>query len=185
MSNLLRNLLLVLAGGTLLAACAACSSTKEPVQEASAPVAEAPAVSNHNAVYFAFNKYNVGEGYNGIVQANGNYLANNPGAKVQVQGNADAMGSVEYNLALGNRRARAVKNALIADGAKKGQIEAVSYGKLKPKYPNDTADNRAHNRRADIVYKMMQPQGYSVDSMNGLPMVNGSFYNGTVMEGVQ
>lgn len=188
MSKLLKQLLVA---SVVVAALTACSSTKPPVASepvasepvASEPVAVAP-VTNHNAVYFAFNKYDVKEGYNGIVSANANYLVANAGAKVQVQGNTDDIGSVEYNLALGQRRANAVKKALIAGGAKKNQVEAVSYGKLKAKYANDTDASRAMNRRADISYKADAPKSYS-DGSNGLPVVDGSFYNGTVEQGVQ
>jgi len=190
MSRLLKQLLLVAIVGGVLAAC---SSTKEPVASepvasepvASAPVvAPAPVVSNHNAVYFAFNKYDVKQGYDGVVGANASYLASNSGAKVQVQGNTDDIGSVAYNMALGQKRANAVKRALIVAGAHKGQIETVSYGKEKAKFANDTDAGRAMNRRADVVYKADAPKGYSQDD-NGLPMVDGDFYNGTVEQGVQ
>ena len=188
----------ILAAAIVSAAVVACSSTKppEPAPEpapapapapviASAPVvASAPVISNHNAVYFAFNKYDIQDGYTGIVKANSDYLTASAPAKVQVQGNTDDIGSVEYNLALGQKRADAVKKALIAGGAKPAQVEAISNGKLKPKYPNDTDASRAQNRRADIDYTADQPKGYSQDS-NGLPMVDGSVYTGSVVEGVQ
>ncbi|MFN7095028.1 MAG: OmpA family protein, partial [Burkholderiales bacterium] len=151
---------------------------------ASAPVASAPVVLNHNSVYFGFNQYDIKDNYSGIIKANSDHLAASATAKIQVQGNTDDIGSVEYNVALGQKRANAVKKALIAAGAGKKQIEAISYGKLKPKFPNDTDANRALNRRADMVYKAEAPAGYSEDS-NGLPMVDGSLYNGTVIEGVQ
>jgi peptidoglycan-associated lipoprotein len=184
------------------AAVVACGTTKPPkaMNEASEPVASepvasepvasepvvasAPVVSNHNSVYFAFNKYNVEDSYDGIVKANSSYLATSAAAQVQVQGNTDDIGSVEYNLALGQRRADAVKKALIADGASASQIEAVSYGKLKAKYPNDNDMDRAKNRRSDIVYKAGQPTGYSLDA-NGLPLVDGTVYSGSVTEGAQ
>ncbi|MFN8771318.1 MAG: OmpA family protein [Neisseriaceae bacterium] len=189
MSKLLKQLLLV---SVVAAALAACSSAKPPVASepvasepvASEPVVVAPPVVNHNAVYFAFDKYDVKEGYNGIVDANAKYLSSNANAKVQVQGNTDDIGSVEYNLALGQRRANAVKKALIAAGAHKVQVEAVSFGKLKAKYANDTDASRAMNRRSDITYKADAPKGYSEDN-NGLPVVDGEFYNGSVEQGVQ
>ena len=73
---------------------------------------------------------------------------------------------------------------MIATGASKAQVEATSNGKLKAKYDNSTDADRAQNRRADIMFTANQPQGYSADA-NGLPMVDGSVYNGTVTEGVQ
>lgn len=188
----------LLVAAAVSAAIAACSSAKapEPAPEpapiiasapvvASAPViASAPVVSNHNSVYFGFNQYDIKDGYTGIVKANADHLTASSTAKVQVQGNTDDIGSVEYNLALGQKRADAVKKALVADGATKKQVEAVSYGKLKPKYPNDNDASRAQNRRTDIVYKSGQPNGYSEDS-NSLPMVDANVYSGTVVEGVQ
>lgn len=189
LKQLLKQLLVVVVVGAVLAAC---SSTKAPVASepvasepvASEPVAAAPVVSNHNAIYFAFDKYDVKDSYSGIVGANSNYLASNQSAKVKIVGHTDDIGSVEYNLALGQRRAHAVKSALIAAGAHKGQIEAVSMGKLKPTYPNDTAENRAMNRRAGIFYKVDAPKGFSVGA-DGSAMVDGSFYNGNVQQGVQ
>lgn len=200
MSKKVLNSLLVAIIGSLATACSSTQSPEscgasspvvavasEPVIEvASEPVvASAPVVMNHNAVYFAFDKYDVRDGYKGVVQTNANYLTSNSQASVQIQGNTDDIGSVEYNLALGQRRADAVKKALIADGVDRGHIEAVSYGKLKPKYANDTDAGRAQNRRSDIVYKSSQPQGYSMDPSNELPMIDGNFYNGTVVEGIQ
>lgn len=195
---MLKKLLVAAAISTLVAAC---SSTKEPEQViestpvtasapavTTAPVAPPPAapiISNHNSVYFGFDQYDIKDGYTGIIKANADHLVANADAKVQVQGNADSVGSVEYNLALGQKRADVVKKALIADGANKKQIEAISYGKLKPKYSNDDDVNRSYNRRADIEYKSGQPNGYSQDSSNGLPMVDGSVYSGPVVEGVQ
>ena len=190
----------ILAASILGAAIVACSSTKPPapapapapVVEQAAPVmpvasapevASAPVVTNHNSVYFGFNQFDIKDGYNGIVKANSDYLASTATAKVQIQGNTDDIGSVEYNLALGQKRADAVKKALVAGGASASQIEATSNGKLKPKFPNDTDSSRAQNRRADVMFKSDQPKGYSEDS-NGLPMVDGSVFAGSVTEGV-
>lgn len=203
MSPLLKRLLILALTATTIVACSAtkmpCGSNKE---QASAPEAKIDAsdtvattdnmdnqitpvvaASNHNATYFAFDKYNIEDEYQqGIIKANGNYLAANPDAMVQVQGNTDAIGSVEYNLALGQRRANAVKKALIAQGANNSQIEAISNGKLKAKYSNDTAEDRAKNRRSDIMYKTNEPKGYS--NNDDMPMVDDSFFNGSVTEGI-
>lgn len=184
----MKKLLTLLVAGSALVAC---SSNKAPVaapvasEPVAAPVeASAPVVSNHNSVYFAFNKYDIQDQYAGIVKANADYLAANTAAKTQVQGSTDDIGSVEYNLSLGQKRADAVKKALIAAGANKSQIEATSNGKLNPKYDNNSSEARAMNRRADISYKADQPKGYSADD-KGLPVVDGSVYNGTVTQGVE
>ncbi|HMT02142.1 MAG TPA: OmpA family protein [Burkholderiales bacterium] len=176
-----------------LTAC--CTSTPPPSKpEASAPiVATEPEVaapvepvstpSNHNSVYFSFDKYDIKGEFHGIIKANSDYLVSHADARVQVQGNTDDIGSVEYNIALGQKRANSVRQALVAEGANYNTIETVSYGKLKAKYSNDKASRRG-NRRADIVYKSAQPQGYSIDD-NGLPMVNNTFYSGEMIpEGV-
>jgi peptidoglycan-associated lipoprotein len=186
---MLKNSKKVLALSLFASIMAACSSTKEPAKVASEPVvASEPTpvvehvVSNHNSVFFAFNKYDVHQDYNGLIEANAKFLANNK-SKVVVSGNTDDVGSVEYNLALGQKRANAVKKALIVAGAKKSQIEATSNGKLKAKFANDNDQNRSLNRRADIVYKGDAPQGYSLD--NDLPKVDASFYANDLPQGIQ
>ncbi|RBH41924.1 peptidoglycan-associated lipoprotein, partial [Pseudomonas sp. MWU13-2860] len=81
------------------------------------------------------------------------YLKQNADKKVIIQGNTDARGSREYNLALGQRRAESVKKAMEVLGAKESQLEAVSFGKEKPRATGNTDADFAENRRADIVYQ--------------------------------
>ena len=83
---------------------------------ASAPVSDNVNIHNHNSVYYGFNKYDIQDPYKAIVEANAAYIRSNKSAAVQVQGNTDDIGSVEYNLALGQKRADSVKKALIASG---------------------------------------------------------------------
>lgn len=154
-----------------------CSSNKAPIQApvasepvASEPIAQTQNAKNNNATFFEFNKYNIQSQYYNIVSQNAQYLALNPQAKTKIEGNTDDIGSVEYNLALGQKRSDSVKKALIADGVSPNQIEATSNGKLKPVLSNDNDDGRAFNRRADIFYQGQQPDWYSID--NGLPMEN-------------
>lgn len=123
-----------------------------------------------NAVYFGINRYDVDAQYDTVVSYNSDYLAAHKVAHVKVDGNTDDTGSVEYNLALGQRRADAVKRALIAKGANETQIEAISNGKLLAKFSNSTDDGRSQNRRTDIVYTKQAPAGYHLDQ-NGLPVV--------------
>ncbi len=198
---MLRNIVMVAGMGALIVSCSMMGKdadqpvasapavqpapTPEPANvEPPAPTPVTPVVSNHNSVYFAFNQYDIRDDYRGIIKANSDYLTAHADAKLQVQGNTDDIGSVEYNLSLGQKRADAVRQALVADGADGSKIEAVSYGKLKAKYPNDNDANRASNRRSDMVYKSGKPQGYSLDNMS-LPIVDGSFFTGTVTEGIQ
>jgi peptidoglycan-associated lipoprotein len=123
-----------------------------------------------NSVYFGVDQYNVDNQYDSVIGYNANYLASHNAARVKVAGNTDDTGSVEYNLALGQRRADAVKKALIAKGANMNQIEAVSNGKLIAKFSNASDDGRAKNRRTDIIFTKQQPAGYHLDA-NGLPVV--------------
>ena len=86
------------------------------------------------------------------LEAHAAYLKAAPQHKVVIQGNTDARGSREYNLGLGQRRAESVKRSLAVLGAKESQLEAVSFGKEKPKASGNTEADYAQNRRADIVY---------------------------------
>ena len=123
-----------------------------------------------NSVYFGVDQYNVDNQYDSVIGYNANYLASHNAARVKVAGNTDDTGSVEYNLALGQRRADAVKKALIAKGANMNHIEAVSNGKLIAKFSNASDDGRAKNRRTDIIFTKQQPASYHLD-VNGLPVV--------------
>ncbi len=88
-----------------------------------------------------------------MIEAHGKYLANNSGRRITVEGNTDERGGREYNLALGQKRAEAVKQRLMLMGARDAQIETVSFGKEKPRATGSTEEAWAQNRRADIVYK--------------------------------
>jgi peptidoglycan-associated lipoprotein len=79
-------------------------------------------------------------------------LKANPQQKIIIQGNTDERGTAEYNLALGQRRSDAVRKSLNLMGVSENQMEAVSFGKEKPKAEGDNEAAWAENRRADIVY---------------------------------
>ena len=85
-----------------------------------------------------------------LVEAHAAFLRQYKTAKMLVQGNADDRGSREYNLALGQRRADAVKRRLMLLGATEAQIETVSFGEEKPGCTEQTEDCWAQNRRADM-----------------------------------
>lgn len=109
-------------------------------------------LSQNRSVYFDFNSYTVSDQYSQIVGQHAQYLSNNPNQKIIIEGNTDARGGSEYNLALGNRRAEAVRQNLTLLGAQDIQIETISFGKEKPKATGNTEADYAENRRADIVY---------------------------------
>ena len=75
----------------------------------------------------------------------------NPNLKVKIEGHADERGTTEYNLALGGRRANAVKDALVAIGVNQDQLETVSYGEERPAMQGSNEEAWAQNRRAVLV----------------------------------
>jgi peptidoglycan-associated lipoprotein len=104
------------------------------------------------SVYFELDSNVVKEEFKPLVAAHARYLQQNPGQKMTVQGNADERGSREYNLALGQRRADAVKQMMQLLGAKTDQIETVSFGEEKPKSAGHDEASWNENRRADLAY---------------------------------
>jgi len=109
-------------------------------------------LATDRSVYFEFNSYTVDTQYGQLVETHAQYLTNNPEQQILIEGNTDARGGAEYNLALGNRRAEAVRRMMTLIGARDAQIETISFGKEKPKALGDTEADYAENRRADIVY---------------------------------
>jgi peptidoglycan-associated lipoprotein len=104
------------------------------------------------SVYFDLNEYTVQTKYQKQLSAHASFLKANPKQKIIIQGNTDERGTAEYNLALGQRRSDAVRQSLNLMGVSDGQMEAVSFGKEKPKAEGDNEAAWAENRRADIVY---------------------------------
>jgi peptidoglycan-associated lipoprotein len=103
-------------------------------------------------VYFDFDSSEIkGEGTD-IVAAHAKYLASHPSIKVRLEGNTDERGSREYNIGLGERRAQAVRRALLLQGASDAQISTVSYGAERPVDPGHDEAAWAKNRRVDIDY---------------------------------
>jgi len=81
------------------------------------------------------------------------YLSSHTQQNIRIEGNADARGGSEYNLALGQRRSDAVRRMMTLFGVNGSQIEAISFGKERPKAMGNTEADFAENRRADIVYQ--------------------------------
>ena len=103
-------------------------------------------------VYFDFDSAVIqGKGVE-IVAAHAKYLAANPQARVRLEGNTDERGSREYNIGLGDRRAQAVRRALLLQGVTEGQITTVSYGEERPADPGHDEAAWSKNRRVEIVY---------------------------------
>jgi peptidoglycan-associated lipoprotein len=104
-------------------------------------------------IYFDFDSYVIKPEYQAIVDGHARYLKANPARHIFIEGHTDERGGREYNLALGQRRAEAVRNALRLLGVQDNQVEAVSFGKEKPADPGNNEDAWAKNRRAEIVYR--------------------------------
>jgi peptidoglycan-associated lipoprotein len=103
-------------------------------------------------IFFDYDSDAIREEYKGLIAHHAKYLAAHPQTKVVLQGNTDERGTHEYNLALGQRRSVAVKNALNLLGVSDNQIETVSYGEERSK--QNCADESCfqHDRRVDVVY---------------------------------
>jgi peptidoglycan-associated lipoprotein len=116
------------------------------------PLKDPSNVLSKRSIYFELDSNIVKEEFKPLVAAHARYLQQNPGQKIVVQGNADERGSREYNLALGQRRADAVKQMMQLLGAKSDQIETVSFGEEKPKSTGHDEASWSENRRADLAY---------------------------------
>jgi peptidoglycan-associated lipoprotein len=92
-----------------------------------------------------------GEGTD-VVAAHSKYLASHAGTRVRLEGNTDARGSREYNIGLGERRAQAVRRALLLQGATESQLATVSYGAERPAVAGNDEAAWSKNRRVEIVY---------------------------------
>lgn len=124
-------------------------STVKPV--VAQPTTTMAANERERSVYFDFDDFTVKNDFMPMLEQQGKQLSAKPGANVRIEGNTDERGSAEYNLALGQRRAQAVLKVLKLYGAKDSQLEAVSWGKEKPRAPGHDESAWALNRRADIV----------------------------------
>jgi len=170
----------VLLGSVVL--LAACSSTPVTPAPATTPVVQAPtaqtspakpapaaeskvqsvvipayldpksAIATNRSVYFDYDVFTVKPEFIQMLELHGRYLSGNPTLSIRVEGNADERGSTEYNLALGQKRAEAVVRALKVYGVKDSQVEAISWGKEKPKAMGHDEAAWAQNRRVDLAY---------------------------------
>lgn len=103
-------------------------------------------------LYFDYDRSKVDAKYLELLQAHANYLIKNPSATVKVEGHCDERGTPEYNIALGERRAKAVAQYLQSLGVSASQISTVSYGEEKPIDLSRTTEGFTKNRRAELIY---------------------------------
>jgi len=116
-----------------------------PLKDPSSPLSK-------RIVYFEFDSYVVKDEYKPMIEAHGRYLQSNRGARMTIQGSTDERGSREYNIGLGERRAQAVKQAMLLQGATAAQAATVSYGEERPAATGSDEESWALNRRVEIVY---------------------------------
>jgi peptidoglycan-associated lipoprotein len=141
------------------ASSAAPAANAQPVAAAPAPAA-APAkaaqpifVPTKRNVFFDYDSYVIKPEFTSVIEAHAQYLKANPDRKATIQGNADERGGSEYNLALGQKRADAARKSLELLGVPASQVEAISFGKEKPRSHGHNEAAWADNRRDDIVYQ--------------------------------
>ena len=109
-------------------------------------------ILSKRSVYFDYDKFEVKPEYKDLVTAHAKFLASHGKFKMLIQGNTDERGSREYNLALGQKRADAVKKMITLLGAREDQVESVSLGEEKPKNEGQNETAWAENRRGDMLY---------------------------------
>lgn len=108
-------------------------------------------------VYFDFDKYDIRYDSEAVLSAHAAYLSAHPGARLRVEGHADERGTREYNMALGERRAKAAAAYLSSKGASSSQIEVISYGEERPVALGHEESSWAQNRRAELNYTSEAP----------------------------
>ena len=129
------------AGGSGTSGAAAMSVQQQALAELNAK----------NTVYFAYDSSEIQPEYVPIVAAHATYLTKYPAARIRLEGNTDERGSCEYNIGLGERRAQAVRKALMLQGVTDAQIATVSYGEERPAADGHDEAAYAQNRRVVMV----------------------------------
>lgn len=104
-----------------------------------------------NTVYFDFDKSDIHAEDRSTIAGHAKLLVKNRGKKVSLEGHADERGTVEYNMALGERRAKAVKDALLSQGASGDQVKTASYGESRPAVHGHDESAWKQNRRVEIA----------------------------------
>ncbi len=142
------------AGGTQEA------TTRLTVTPPPQPMAAAPSTTEEDLfgqsikdVYFDYDKSDVRPDQHAVIQADAQFLGQHSGINFTVEGHCDSRGSTEYNLALGDQRASAVKSALTAAGVSASRIKTISYGKEKPFCMEENESCWQQNRRGHLVYQ--------------------------------
>jgi len=142
------------AGGTQ-DATARISVTQPPPAQAEAPslTDEALFAQSVKDIYFDYDKADIRADQQSSVQTDGQFLVQHSNMNITIEGHCDERGSTEYNLALGDQRATAVKNVLTTQGVNASRIKTISYGKEKPFCTESNEACWQQNRRGHLVYQ--------------------------------
>lgn len=124
-----------------------------PVQVDSAGVLQPGPANTARIVYFDFDSFVVKPEFQSVIEVHSRYLSTNRNRSISIEGHTDEKGGREYNLALGQKRAEAVRRSLALLGAVDSQMEAVSFGKEKPAVAGADETSSAKNRRVEISYR--------------------------------
>lgn len=121
------------------------------VEDSGAKASAAPA--NFETIYFDFDKSDLSKAARDVLSKNADIASKSSGGKIQIEGHCDERGSAEYNLALGERRAKSSMQYLITLGVKADRLSTISYGKEKPAVKGSDEAAWAKNRRAEFNFK--------------------------------
>lgn len=116
------------------------------------PLADPASPLANRVFYFEFDSSEILEDDRPIIEAHGTYLAHHPGVTATLEGHTDERGSREYNLALGERRAKSVRRLILLMGASEDQVQVVSYGEERPAVEGHDEGAWQLNRRVEIIY---------------------------------
>jgi len=165
-------LMVVVSLGLLIGACSKKPVKTEPSKEPSAveridektPVADRSTLSEERAtpedsgregelkrIHFDFDKYFLREDMKPVLQQNAEWLSKHRNTELLIEGHCDERGTIEYNIALGEKRAEAAKQYLVQQGVSAGRIRVLSYGKSKPLVAGNDEASYYQNRRAEFV----------------------------------
>ena len=107
-------------------------------------------------MHFDFDRYSLRPEATRVLDEAVRAMADNPELKIEIEGHTCSIGTAEYNLALGERRAQAVRDYLLSRGVGADRLKSVSYGEERPKYDNSREETRRLNRRAALVVRLTQ-----------------------------
>lgn len=127
------------------------SNVDGDVVSAAAMLAEEEMKSVEPSIYFDYDKFEIKDKSQQTVSAFAEFLRTHPDSKIRIEGNCDERGTIEYNLALGQKRADAVSSAFQIVGIELGRVEAISNGEEMPRNPLKSEAGYSVNRRADLI----------------------------------